>query len=270
MKSTSRTRGAPVLLATSSRAKIALQTPMMAAMSPLARTWWYCVLILVSVPVAISTGDCGFVKRSRPRSRRGLNVMIGTFRRRACCRSCSMRGEFEPTFCPKKKMQSVFSKSSRSTVPTGAPMDFRKRHGRGLVAHVRTVGEVVVAVKSREQPVHVAGLERGPARGVEDGGLRIGGADRLQLASDVREGLGPGNRDVTVARRVVPHRVGEPSLFLEVEVGPGPKVAHRVLGEEIRRAALFRDLPGRRLRAVLAELEDVMVSRAWPRRSSRT
>lgn len=33
-----------------------------------------------------------------------------------------MRGLLLPTFWPKKKMQSVCSKSSRVTVPTGTPM----------------------------------------------------------------------------------------------------------------------------------------------------
>ena len=33
-----------------------------------------------------------------------------------------MRGLLVPTFWPKNRMQSVFSKSSRITVPTGTPM----------------------------------------------------------------------------------------------------------------------------------------------------
>jgi len=48
--------------------------------------------------------------------------MIGTPRFEASCSGCSMRGLLVPTFWPKKKMQSVFSKSSRSTVPTETPM----------------------------------------------------------------------------------------------------------------------------------------------------
>ena len=48
--------------------------------------------------------------------------MIGTPRFRASCSWCSMRGDEVPTFWPKKKMQSVVSKSSSVTVPTGTPM----------------------------------------------------------------------------------------------------------------------------------------------------
>lgn len=44
-------------------------------------------------------------------------------RRRASWSGCSIRGEFDPTFWPKKKIRSVVSKSSSSTVPTGAPID---------------------------------------------------------------------------------------------------------------------------------------------------
>ncbi len=36
----------------------------------------------------------------------------------------SSRGEFDPTFCPKKKIASQWSKSSRRVVPTGTPIRF--------------------------------------------------------------------------------------------------------------------------------------------------
>ncbi len=49
--------------------------------------------------------------------------MIEAPRLRASCSGCSIRGAFEPTFCPKKKSRSVSSKSSSRTVPTGEPMD---------------------------------------------------------------------------------------------------------------------------------------------------
>ena len=48
--------------------------------------------------------------------------MIGTPRLRGVLQWCSMRGLLVPTFWPKKKMQSVCSKSSSITVPTGTPM----------------------------------------------------------------------------------------------------------------------------------------------------
>jgi hypothetical protein len=89
---------------------------------PLALTWWYCELIGVEAPVSISAGRCGFKNSISPRSFSGLKVTIGTPRCLASCKSCSMRGLLVPTFCPKKKMQSVSAKSSRVTVPTGTPM----------------------------------------------------------------------------------------------------------------------------------------------------
>src|ERR1700761_9162186 len=77
--------------------------------------------MLVDEPVTIWIGDCGLVNCSSPRSRSGLKVTIGTPRLAQGCNSCSIRGLLDPTFCPKNKMQSVFSKSSNLTVPTGAP-----------------------------------------------------------------------------------------------------------------------------------------------------
>ncbi len=49
--------------------------------------------------------------------------MTGTPRCRAFCSGCIIRGLFEPTFCPTAKMQSVSSKSSSRTLPTGVPTD---------------------------------------------------------------------------------------------------------------------------------------------------
>ncbi len=76
----------------------------------------------MEVPLSISSGDCGLVKDSSPRSRKGLKVTIGTPRFTASCSWCSMRGLDVPTFWPKKKMQSVLAKSSSVQVPTGTPM----------------------------------------------------------------------------------------------------------------------------------------------------
>ena len=82
----------------------------------------YCELMRVEEPVSISIGACGLVNRSSPRSCRGLKVTIGTPRRLASCKSCSMRGLEVATFWPKKMIRSVLAKSSSVTVPTGTPM----------------------------------------------------------------------------------------------------------------------------------------------------
>ena len=126
MNAASTTRGEPAATATSSSAITRLHIPMIAAVSPPLRTWWYCVLITVSRFVSIWAGDCGSTKLTRPRSRSGLKVTISMPRRRASCSWCSIRGLLVPTFWPKKKMASVCSKSSRRTVPIGTPMVFAR------------------------------------------------------------------------------------------------------------------------------------------------
>ena len=122
MKAWSSTDGWPAASAAASISSTALQIPMIAARSPPAFTWWYWALICVLWPDSISAGDCGLVNCSRPRSRNGLKVMIGTPRSLACCSGCSMRGLLLPGFWPKNRMQSVWAKSSSVTVPTGTPM----------------------------------------------------------------------------------------------------------------------------------------------------
>src|ERR1700753_4144757 len=77
--------------------------------------------MLVDEPVTIWIGDCGLVNCFSPRSSSGLKVPIGTPRLAQGCNSCSIRGLLDPTFWPKNKMQSAFSKSSSVRGPTGAP-----------------------------------------------------------------------------------------------------------------------------------------------------
>jgi hypothetical protein len=77
----------------------------------------------VDEPLSISAGDCGLVNSTKPRSRSGLKVTIGTPRFDASWSWCSILGLEVPTFWPKKKMQSVLAKSSSVQVPTGTPID---------------------------------------------------------------------------------------------------------------------------------------------------
>ena len=139
--------------------------------------------------------------------------------------------------------------------------------GRRLVAHVGRIGQVVVAVHPGEEPVDVGRLQRGAARRVEHHRFRIEGA---QFPAYRRRRLLPGDRHVTIARRVVAHRMREPALPLQGVIRPAAEFRHRVLGEEVGSAALGRLLPGRRLRAVLAIFERPAAWRAWPRRRTRT
>ena len=70
-------------------------------MSPPALTWWYCVAIGVDARVAISTGFCGSVNRSSPRSLSGLKTTISTPRLAQLRKGWRQRGLFDPGFWPK-------------------------------------------------------------------------------------------------------------------------------------------------------------------------
>ena len=76
----------------------------------------------VEPPPSISAGDCGSVKRSRPRSRSGLNATILQPRFAARRSSPSIRGWLVPGFWPNTKIASASSKSSSVTVPLPLPI----------------------------------------------------------------------------------------------------------------------------------------------------
>ncbi|MDF9864813.1 hypothetical protein M2437_003795 [Methylorubrum pseudosasae] len=140
----------------------------------------------------------------------------------------------------------------------------RQRLRGRFVAHVGGVGQVVVAVHAREQRVHVARLQRSPTRRVEHGRGRVRLTQSLQLASDLREGLLPGDGHVAVALRIVAQGVREPTLLLEVVVRPRQQVGDRVALEEVGADPLAGLFPGGRLGAVLAILERGRLGRLRP------
>ena len=119
-------RAVPAASARSSVSITTLHIPSSAAMSPPGSTCRYCVLMRVLPGVSMSKGDCGLSKATRPLSRSGLKVTMGTPRRLASCSSWSRRGLETPTFWPKKKIASALSKSVSATVPTGEPIVFGK------------------------------------------------------------------------------------------------------------------------------------------------
>ena len=69
------------------------------------------------------------------------------------------------------------------------PEALRQRYGRGLVAHVGAVRQIVVAVQPGEQCVQVARLVRRASRAVEDDAATV--LHRPQLAADLPERLVP-------------------------------------------------------------------------------
>ena len=183
--------------------------------------------------------------------------------RRASCSACSIRGLLLPTFWPKKKMQSVCSKSSKRHRSDRHADAFGQRDRGALVAHIRAVGQVVGAVKPRHQRVHIGRFERSAARGVEDDRFRI--VERLQLAADRLKRLVPFHRDIAVGLGFPAHRAGQPARLLEIVVAPGIEQSRqRVAGKECGVGAAGGELPGRRLRAVLAELEYMRIGRLGP------
>jgi hypothetical protein len=83
------------------------------------------------------------------------------------------------------------------------------------------------------------------------------GADSFQR-------LVPRNREVSVARPVVGHRMGETTLILKVEIVPFPEFANRMRGKELRRRPFGCRLPRNGFGPVLAELERRCMLRVRP------
>src|SRR5215217_5275614 len=184
-----------------------------------------------------------------------------------------MRGLFVPTFWPKKKMQSVFSKSSSVTVPTDTPMvsgrttevlswHMLEESGRLLVPYIRANSrQVIGAIHPSEQAPDVGRLQRSPARVVEHDLTRIEGA---QFLPDLLERFGPGDRDIGVRCSIPAHGMGEASCLFESVIAPRSQFSERMLGKELWRVTRIRQFPSRSLGAVLAILERMRLSGLGP------
>jgi hypothetical protein len=138
---------------------------------------------------------------------------------------------------------------------------FRQCHRRRLMAHVRTVRQVVGAIGPRKQPVHERGLERSAPGGIEHGAVRI---ERTQFAPDLLERFRPLHRNILVRCSIPAHRMRQAARGFKMVVVPFLEIRHGVFGKEIRRHPLVRDLPGCRFRAVLTEFEDPRICRLGP------
>ena len=98
--------------------------PISTAMSPPGRTWWYCVLIRVSLPGQHLDRALRVGEEFQPLLPHGvegddLHAALGRLLQRV-----QEAGQFEPVFWPKKNIASQFWRSSNTTVPTLAPMTF--------------------------------------------------------------------------------------------------------------------------------------------------
>ena len=136
-----------------------------------------------------------------------------------------------------------------------------QRDAGRLVAHIGTVGQVVVAVKPRKQGIKIRCLKACLARRIKDRRFRI---QPLQRLPDGGEGLSPGGADVTVAGRVIAQGMGQAAHRLQVVIAPVAQFRQRMFGKEIRPAALGRKIPDGGLGAVLAELGQVGGRRLGP------
>ena len=135
--------------------------------------------------------------------------------------------------------------------PDRRPGHLLEAHRGRLVAHVRTVGQIVMAVEPREQRKEIGCLETRATGGVEDRTFRV---QRAQLRADRGERLVPFDRRVFVRRGIVSHRLGQPPCLLKVIILPALEFADGMFSEEIGRASPGGQLPQGRLGAVLAKL----------------
>src|SRR6266849_3883091 len=82
-----------------------------------------------------------------------------------------------------------------------------------------------------------------------------------EFFADQRKSLWPFDWHIMVRGRVVCHRMGNPTLFLEQIIRPPSKLAYRMLCKEFRRHALGRRLPCQSLCPVLAKYQRVGMPR---------
>ena len=122
-----------------------------------------------------------------------------------------------------------------------------------FMTHVRTIGKIVRAELTGEQLIQKRRFVRRTTRSVEFGHVRIG--EGSQHRPDPRECGVPGDRCVTVLRRVVGHGMSHAAFALQLVVGPLQQFGHGVSGEKLRRYAPAGRLPRHCLRAVLAKLK---------------
>ncbi len=140
--------------------------------------------------------------------------------------------------------------------------DRRLEPDRGrFMAHVGTVGQVLVAVHPRHQPIHVGRFQAGAARRIEDHRF---GIERLQRGADADEGVVPRHRLICVGGGIVAQRIGQSAMLLQIVIVPGAQFGECMLREEFGRGAQRRQLPRGRLGAFLAEFGGMLMFGAAP------
>ena len=123
-----------------------------------------------------------------------------------------------------------------------------------LMAHVGTVGKVVVPIKASDKAKPVRGFERRFTGRIKNHRLWV---QWLQFFADAGKGVLPSASEVFVGDRVIAQRLGLPSLHLQVIVAPIAQLSDRVLGKKLGRAAVDGQVPDGGLGTVFAKLENV-------------
>ncbi|MND89939.1 hypothetical protein D3C80_820140 [compost metagenome] len=122
-----------------------------------------------------------------------------------------------------------------------------------FVAHVGAIGKIVGAVDPHEQLIEIGRLIAGAAGRVEFG--PVGTIEALEDAADLGKGVFPGNWQISVARRVIPHGMGQATVEFQLVIAQLAQLGHGIGCEKSRRRALFRRLPGNGLHPVFAKFE---------------
>jgi len=130
---------------------------------------------------------------------------------------------------------------------------FRERDTARLVAHVRTIGQIVGTESPHEELIQKCSFVAGAPRSVKQSFVRA--IKGVQFFTDQAEGIVPRDWFVVIGGGVVAHGVNQPPLALEkVRIFPS-QFGHRMFCKKFRTNGLLCGFPGDRLHAVLAKLE---------------
>ena len=155
---------------------------------------------------------------------------------------------------PEKEDRVALFEIVENACPDRRPDQCVQRNGRRFVTHVRTVGQIVMPIKTREQRIDIGGFQARATRCVEYGGL---GINRLQFRTNLGKRLVPTARHIMVAGRVIAQGVGQPPLMLQIMVAPAAQLGHAMFGKKVRRAAMRGQFPQGRLRTIFAKFKSM-------------
>ena len=198
MKARSSTDASPRAVRSASTVSTCLARPISAAMSPPGRTCRYWCASRVDWSVIMASGSCGLRNSISP-----LLAHRVEDDDLAAAAGALLQGMQEARAVGAGVLAEVEDRIARVEILEHAGAHRRadhllQPHRRGLVAHVRAVGQVVVPVHAAEQRIQVRRLEAGPARGVED---HRAGIELAQAAADGGEGFAPGGAHILVGLR---------------------------------------------------------------------